>query len=98
MPSQAVWSPGRSSRRFRAALRLTHSQLLLLRVYACDAVCKGRDAWLNPVAGCEPLRSPLTLLFLVLCACAPLDRARAKNRGPLQAVPVMARAMAERLG
>ncbi len=29
----------------------THNQLLLLRVYACEASCEGRDALLNPLAG-----------------------------------------------
>jgi hypothetical protein len=41
-------------------LEETHSQLLLLRGYACEAVCKGSDALFESVAG--PLRP----------ACAPL--------------------------
>ena len=40
---------------------------------------------------------PAHFILLLLCAGALLRRARAKKRGPLQAVPVMARAMAERL-
>jgi hypothetical protein len=41
---------------------------------------------------------PTRTRFLVAaCRDVPLGRARAKNLGPLQAVPVMARAMAERL-
>ena len=72
----------------------THSQLLLLRGYA--TVSKGRDALFNPAAGWEPL-PPTHFLLLLRVGGAPLRRARAKNRGPLQVVPVMARAMAERL-
>ena len=52
------------------------------------------DAAFNPDAG-RPLRP--VLLFLLWRAGVPLPRARAKKRGPLQAVPVMVRAMAERL-
>src|SRR2546423_6163312 len=76
----------------------THNQLLLLRGYACEAVCQGSDALLfDPVA--EPLRPVRGHVLFGPCAGGlPLPRARAKNRGPLQAVPVMARAMAERLG
>src|SRR5262245_24254231 len=51
-----------------------------------------------PRAGCEPSRPSRALAFLLRRAGAPFPRARAKNRGPLQAVPVMARAMADRLG
>src|SRR5260370_19970164 len=76
----------------------THNQLLWFSVYAGDTVSKGSDALFDPRAGCEPLRSPRTLLLLLPRADVPLRGARAKNRGPLQAVPVMARAMAERLG
>src|SRR5258707_619338 len=65
----------------------------MVSVYAGDTVSKGSDAVFDPRAGCEPLRSPL-----LPRADVPLRGARAKNRGPLQAVPVMARAMAERLG
>jgi hypothetical protein len=55
------------------------------------------DAVFNPEAGYEPLRLSRTLPFLLRRAGAPFPRPRAKNGGPLQAVPVMARAMAERL-
>src|SRR5437868_13512320 len=76
----------------------THNQLLLLRGYACEAVCQGSDALLfDPVAG--PLRPARVHFLFGRCAGGvPLPRARAKNRGPFQGVPVMARAMAERLG
>src|SRR5260370_18836604 len=65
----------------------------MVSVYAGDTVSKGSDALFDPRAGCEPLRSPL-----LPRADVPLRGARAKNRGPLQAVRVMAGAMAERLG
>jgi hypothetical protein len=75
----------------------THNQFLLLQGYACEEVCKGSDALFDPVAG--PLRpARVHFLFGPCAGGVPLPRARAKNRGPLQAVPVMARAMAERLG
>jgi hypothetical protein len=74
----------------------THNQLLLLRGYACEAVCKGSEALVDPVAA--PLRPARAhVLFGPRAGGVPSPRARAKNRGPLQAVPVMARAMAERL-
>src|SRR5262249_3984268 len=81
----------------------THNQLLWFSVYACEAVCRGKDAVFIsaafiPRAGCEPSRPSRALAFLLRRAGAPFPRARAKNRGPLQAVPVMARAMADRLG
>ena len=40
----------------------------------------------------------IEILFLLRAGVVPLGRTRAKKRGPLQAVPVIARAMAERLG
>src|SRR6516165_1947671 len=71
-------------------------------VYAGEAVCRGKDAVFMsaafiPRAGCEPSRPSRALAFLLRRAGAPFPPARAKNRGPLQAVPVMARAMADRL-
>jgi hypothetical protein len=62
----------------------------MVRGYA--TVSKGRDVVFIPGAGCEPLMSPRTLLLLLLRGGVPLRGAKAKNRGPLQAVPVMARA------
>src|SRR2546430_12033095 len=81
----------------------THNQLLWFSVYACEAVCRGKAAVFISAAfiaraGCEPLRPSRALAFLLRRAGAPFPRASAKNRGPLQAVPVMARAMADRLG
>ena len=75
----------------------THNQLLLLWGYACEAGCKGSEALFDAAAG--PVRPARAHFLFGPCAGGvPLPRARAKNRGPLQAVPVMARAMAERLG
>jgi hypothetical protein len=62
---------------------------------ALGAVASSTDAVFNPEAGYEPLRLSRTLPFLLRRAGAPFPRPRAKNGGPLQAVPVMARAMAE---
>jgi hypothetical protein len=57
-----------------------------------------RDGWFGPFVSCE-LSWPTRTLFLLWprASDVPLGRARVKNLGPLQAVPVMARAMAERL-
>ena len=48
-------------------LEETHNQLLLLRGYACEAVCKGSDALFESVAG--PLRP----------ACAPCYEGRTQT-------------------
>jgi hypothetical protein len=61
------------------------------------AVASSTDAVFNLEAGYEPLRLSRRLPFLLRRAGAPFPRPRAKNGGPLQAVPVMARAMAQRL-
>src|ERR671934_2919517 len=81
----------------------THHQLLWFLVHACAAVCRGKDAMfisaaLIPRAGCEPSGPSRAGALLWRRARAPFAGARAKNRGPLQAVLVMARAMADRVG
>src|SRR5919204_3203240 len=73
----------------------THNQLPWF--YACEAIGRGKEAFI-PLAGCEPSRPFGGRAFLLRWAGAPFAGARAKKRGPLQAVPVMARAMADRLG
>src|SRR2546426_9303538 len=83
----------------------THDQLPRFRVYAGATVLSCTGASFIAVPGCQlwrPAAAPRCRLCaapanLRLCLAAAPRPCRAKKRGPLQAVPVMARAIAERL-
>src|SRR5438874_13103289 len=59
----------------------THNQLLWFSVYAGDTVSKGSDALFDPRAGCEPLRSPRTLLLLLPGADVAVTRRQGEEPG-----------------